>query len=121
MSDIVERAQAKRVQRKRTRGWRKPAGAVIVSRPSRWGNPFVVGGRTHVLRLGVWHPVSIPDAETAVDLYRQWITGDLRTDVAPPRAREIAQLRGRALICYCPPGQPCHADVLIELANRGGS
>lgn len=32
-----------RIQRKRTKGWRMPEGAVYVGRPSRWGNPWSVG------------------------------------------------------------------------------
>ena len=85
-----------RIQLRRTKGWRKPPGAVVVARPSRWGNPFRVG----------------PDRTSAeaVALYRQWIEG---------RADEVrADLAGRDLCCWCPPEQPCHADVLLELANR---
>jgi hypothetical protein len=33
-------------------------------------------------------------------------------------ARDIRQLRGKNLACWCKPGQPCHADILLELANR---
>jgi hypothetical protein len=34
------------------------------------------------------------------------------------RERMIAELRGRNLACFCKHGKPCHADVLLELANR---
>ena len=85
-----------RIQLRRTKGWRKPEGAVVVSRPSRWGNPFPIG----------------PDrsAAEAVARYREWIA---------PRADEVrAELRGRDLCCWCPLDRACHADVLLELANR---
>lgn len=42
MRAITVRQQPRRIQRKRTRGWRMPEGAVYVGRPSRWGNPFSV-------------------------------------------------------------------------------
>lgn len=86
-----------------------PEGAVYVGRPSRWGNP--------------WHPGLNQDdmggtdfaltREEAVGMYRQmWTTFPrrvLETDLAP--------LRGHDLVCWCPLDQPCHADVLLELAN----
>ncbi len=92
-----------RIQLRRGRGWRKPAGAVVVARPSRWGNPFVVGGE------------EVLDAAAAVARYRAALeAGKLRFTVDDAR-RELA---GRDLACWCPPDRPCHADVLIDVANR---
>jgi hypothetical protein len=31
---------------------------------------------------------------------------------------QMADLRGKNLACWCPLDQPCHADVLLEIANR---
>jgi hypothetical protein len=87
------------VQLRRTKGWRKPEAAVVVARPSRWGNPWVVG------RDG--------DAAACVDRYRRaLLAGELGFDVEDVR-RELA---GRDLACWCPPGRPCHADVLLAVA-----
>ena len=85
----------KRIQRKRTKGWKMPPGAVYVGRPTIWGNPWSVEkyGR-----------------DEAVRMYRDEIMHDL------PGA--LTQLRGRDLACWCRLDQVCHADVLIELANR---
>lgn len=99
----------KRIQRKRTKGWRMPPGAVYVGRPTRWGNP--------------WHAVMYRDfsAENAVGLFRRWIKGDLslRSAGEPPPAKTIREeLGGKDLCCWCPPDQPCHADVLLEIANQ---
>ena len=92
------------MQLRRTKGWRKPAGAVVVARPSRWGNPFVAG------RDG--------DGATCVARYRDaLLSGELDFDVADVR-RELA---GRDLACWCRPGAPCHADVLLAVANGSGS
>lgn len=98
-----------RIQLRRTRGWRMPANAVKVDRTSRWGNPYRVG------MLGV------PDAETAVALFRRLIerpdlAGDhIRFSFIPERMR--ADLGGRNLACWCRLGEPCHADVLLSIAN----
>jgi hypothetical protein len=40
--------------------------------------------------------------------------GELPFDAADVRR----ELGGRDLACWCPPGEPCHADVLLEVANR---
>ena len=131
-----------RIQRKRTKGWRMPEGAVVVSRPTKWGNPFQVGNNRPTLFVhdGLhvhWETPRNDDAfqlahERAVDLYRSWlesgtITGltDLPGAALPGRLARIRgqiigdlkTLRGRDLCCWCPPTVPCHATVLLELAN----
>ncbi len=89
----------KRIQRRRTKGWRMPEGAVYVGRPTRWGNMFGTTARD-VITVGTAHQAV--DGFRAVVLAEQW---DLRA------------LRGRPLACWCALDQPCHADVLLELAN----
>lgn len=105
--------EPKRIQRKRTKGWRLPEGAVYVGRPTKWGNPY---GRPH--------PVTgeVPDPTKAVRCYRGWLFWEqpqprlVMRD--PPRITEIIRdLRGKTLACWCPLNQHCHADVLLELAN----
>jgi hypothetical protein len=88
-----------RVQLRRSKGWRKPPGVVVVSRPSRWGNPYA---------LGAPHPTTGAPItrDDAVALYRQHIAGV-----------DLSALRGRDLGCWCPCDEACHADVLLELAN----
>jgi len=86
-----------RVQRRRSRGWRMPAGVVYVGRPGRWGNPY---------------PLTEHTPAAAVALYRTWL---LEHPVLLAAAR--TELGGRSLACWCPPGMPCHADVLLDLAN----
>ena len=117
-----------RIQRRRTRGWRMPEGAVVVSRPSKWGNPI----RWDDYRKypepyypGTGEPLDaddmrrIPDAErrrwAVVDFKAALMAGDLPDY---PSLDEIrAELRGKDLVCWCPIDQPCHADALLELAN----
>jgi hypothetical protein len=109
-----------RIQRRRTKGWRMPEGAVYVGRPTEWGNPWVVGEplglewTDHAVGDGsrFFREVTIT-AELAVALYRIAYS---------PDADEIrATFEGRDLACFCPLNQPCHADVLLDIANGASS
>jgi hypothetical protein len=92
---------AKRIQRKRTKGWKMPPNTVYVGRPTIWGNPFSVEkyGR-----------------ELALANFRRRIDG-LKAIRALDTAMNVSFLRGKDLACWCPLDQPCHADVLLEIAN----
>lgn len=97
-----------RIQRKRTKGWRMPPGAVNVTRGTDWGNPFRIGD---ALDLGPsLGPLTITRS-LAVEMYAAWAFE--RGWVAQIRA----ELAGRDLVCWCPSWVPCHADFLLELAN----
>ena len=107
-------SEPKRVQRKRTKGWRMPHGAVYVGRPSRWGNPYERADYEPYYFSEV-----IPDH--MVSDFRGWIEGRWPGPAAypAPTVDDIkSSLRGRVLACWCPLDQPCHADVLIELLSR---
>lgn len=151
-----------RIQLSREKGWRKPEGAIVVSRPSKWGNPFrfrvesrglVRYGPHHLDRFGrAWDfegRCSAPGArhdmwfaaDNIVETHVRWAT---RAEVVelfrltltdptpgmvmayPSRGGRFtkatpddihAELTGKDLACWCPLDQPCHADVLLELAN----
>ena len=84
-----------RIQRKRIKGWRMPENTIYVGRPSRYGNPWVVGKQ------------GIETAQEAVDLYRYHL-----------KDRNLfPELRGKNLACWCALDKPCHADVLLEIVN----
>jgi hypothetical protein len=87
-----------RFQRSRRKGAQLPAGVVVVTRPTKWGNP-------HPLDLG---------REEAVRRYREDLLAG-RLAVTAENAK--SELRGRDLACYCPLNEPCHADVLLAVAN----
>lgn len=87
-----------RIHRQRTRGWKMPPNSVYVGRPTIFGNPFAIDAT-----------VSRVDA---VREYRDYLNAH------PRLAIKIAdELRGRDLACWCALDAPCHADVLLELAN----
>lgn len=106
-----------RIRLHRKKGWRLPAGAVKVDRSTALGNPFIAGKPNH---LG-WGDVR--DAEHAVWLYRTWLTQPQRSvlfesDRHAETLKRLPALAGKDLACWCTAGAPCHADVLLELANR---
>jgi hypothetical protein len=88
-----------------------------ITRPGKWGNPFTIEDTAQ--RYGL-------DADAAqakaVALCEQWLKGTLSKRLSPgeppPRAEIRDELVGHNLACWCRPGTPCHADVLIELANN---
>lgn len=109
-----------RIQLSRAKGWRMPPNTVKVSRPSIWGNPFTVVDCREAGYRGT-------DAELSahcVNAFRGWLAGSDRDWMGPQSeaAREailarLPELRGKNLACWCPYGCPCHADVLLEIAN----
>jgi hypothetical protein len=70
---------------------------IYIGRPSKWGNPFVIG------RDGT--------REEVIEKFHQYILGSPELYAA---AR--SELRGKNLVCYCAP-LPCHGDILLEIAN----
>lgn len=102
----------RRIQRQRTKGWRMPAGAIYVGRGSRFGNPWIIGDPHPT----VHHPMT---AQDVTSLYADAVRMPLycrgwSLDFDP---RDVARLRGKTLACWCALDQPCHADVLLEIAN----
>lgn len=88
-----------------------PEGAVYVGRPGVFGNPYRVGGEIPGTGGDTY------DAESATAMFRLsartfWGGEGWREEVR-------AELAGRDLACWCPLDQPCHADVLLEIANGG--
>jgi len=86
----------KRIQRKRTRGWKMPPDTVYVGRPTKWGNAY---------------PVKEYGESLALKLFRHELLFHRRPD------EFLKELRGKDLACWCALDQPCHADVLLEIAN----
>lgn len=102
-----------RIQRKRTKGFRLPENTVSVTRPGMWGNPFKAG------RVGPLGREPLDNAG-AVGFFRVMFDDEdlrLAAGYSPPSIIS-AFLRGKNLACFCALNQPCHADVLLELANK---
>ena len=109
---MVGMAVPTRVRLRRTKGWRKPAGVVVVARPTRWGNPFALDRYRDDADP---QPPEVLRARAVADFRRELLAGRLP---GYPGVEEIrSELAGRPLACWCPEDQPCHADVLLEVAN----
>lgn len=159
----------KRIQLRRTKGWRKPEGAIVVARPTKWGNPF--GYRTHtglarvpavhtpgaeweyegrISANGARHDYHHPDGRITechvrymtraeiVQVYRAalltspkggwlsyWVGKHPHQELRYVTAESVQrELRGKDLACWCPlvndegTPVPCHADVLLDIANQ---
>lgn len=110
-----------RIQLSRRNGWRMPENTVKVDRSTKWGNPFVRNGdgmamskevsvatfRRLLLDEGAWWPIPLP-----------WPAGRIPSTPPTTIADVVAELRGKNLACWCKPGEACHADVLLEFANK---
>lgn len=113
-----------------------PPGSIYVGRPSLWGNPWS-------LRDAADRDVPVPDrAAWCVEMYRRelehggllsdygYLVSEARWDAVEAEylasgAKNMGEyaavaLRGRDLVCWCPPDSPCHADVLLALAMEVG-
>jgi hypothetical protein len=89
----------KRIQRKRSKGWKMPPNTVYVGRPTRWGNPYKIGVDG--------------SREEVIAKYREWLKKKLEEKPA-----FLDPLKGKDLACWCPPNKPCHADVIIEFLKN---
>ena len=98
-----------------------PENTMSVARPTKWGNPWTIAGA-----IDAGYPPQGAQA-MCVNLYREWMRGDrdnvtrlLNGDRDKRRnalASALPELQGKNLACWCPLDQPCHADVLLELAE----
>lgn len=167
--------EPKRIQLSRAKGYRKPEGAIVVARPTKWGNPFGYRTRTGLARVpavfdpnaeweyegrisadGMRHDYHHPGGEITVchvrymtraeivQTYRQALLGEETPAMSglgakgkwlgrwvgkhPNQRREYItaevvrrELAGKDLACWCPLTEPCHADVLLGVANSEGT
>ena len=109
-----------RIQRRRTRGWKMPPNTISVTRPGKWGNRWKVGDTVQRFsKEKICETFTIETAAQAVDCFRKDIEDHLANPKAAATMRAaLDELRGKNLACFCTLDQPCHADVLLELANR---
>lgn len=88
----------KRIQRKRTKGWKKPDNTINVCRPSKYGNPFKISDDLN--------------REQCIILYEEWLLKTFSVEELK------SELKGKNLMCFCNENLSCHADVLLRIANE---
>ncbi len=112
-----------RIQRKRTKGWRMPPGAISVGRPGPFGNPFTIAGCRDAGYKGDDSALAIRCVEAFnawafTPLWRNNWDGPVSEAVRTKMLDRLPELRGKDLACWCRLDQPCHADILLKLANK---
>ena len=70
---------------------------VYIGRPSKWGNPFVIG--------------KDGNRQEVIKKYKQYVLN------SPELMKSLPELKDKVLGCWCKP-QACHGDVLIELLEK---
>ena len=111
----------RRIQRRRTCGWRLPENAVIVDRTSRFGNPF------RVIRAGGIWTMALPDgracgaytspvdaARATTEEFRSWLHAPEQAELLGAGRRELP---GKDLACWCREDAPCHGDIWLAAVN----
>lgn len=114
----IEQRALRRVQLSRARGWRMPPNTVKVDRTTKWGNPFIVGAQGNAaqcvyhygLLLCGYHCLS-----TGIECGRRQNVAYAAIKAQMPGWKA---LRGKNLACWCRIGEPCHADLILMVANR---
>lgn len=121
--DIEAMTKPIRVQRRRTKGYRMPPNTVSVCRPGKFGNPFKVDE----CRAAGFQGTDAEIKQRCVEAFRAWLCnkdgwvnwqGDEAEKAKAAILNGLSELRGKNLACFCALSDPCHADVLLELANK---
>lgn len=126
-----------RVQLLRSAGWRKPDDAVVIARPTKWGNPFtkqaaIEAGYNFTIDPDTGRERMLDRAEMSAllaSIFESWlfkgpesdwwfVGGEERWDTMH---RDIWELQDKRLACWCPVNYRCHGDALHALAHRPAS
>lgn len=93
----------RRIVLKNSRGWKLPENTISVTGTSKWKNWFPCGG----------------NKQSAYNCYTDWLENKMSYCPIPPTKQHIKnELRGKNLACWCSLDEPCHADILLKIANE---
>jgi hypothetical protein len=116
-----------RIQLSRKKGFHLPPDTVNVARPGRWGNPYRVSSWMTLdlsLRLfeetlrGLWSPSNVEHlTDEQVDKVYAAHSAWRKRQFHHPLESARVELRGKNVACWCKLDAPCHADVLLRIAN----
>jgi hypothetical protein len=119
---MAYQAHPLRLQRKRTKGYRLPEGAISATRPSFLGNPFTLEGCRQAGFQGTDDELRL----RCVEAFKVWLGPHWRENwdgEESERRRQaildaLPSLKGKQLACWCPLTRACHCDVILNLANK---
>ncbi len=94
-----------------------PENTICVTRGTKWGNPWKIGAKLLCLSGKEASQEIIIDRKRAVRMFRNMLGGKSPAAIVC-RANIKVKLKGKNLACWCKVGDPCHADVLLEIANK---
>ena len=104
-----------RLQRKRQKGYKLPPDTICVTRGTKYGNPFVIGEVLSIDQIGFLntcdfkkYAFEVITREASLYLFAVYILPKL--DMNP--------IKGKNLACFCSIESACHADILLEYANK---
>ena len=101
-----------RIQRKRVKNWRMPTDTIYIGHPGPFGNPYYIDDRCQHLSWFKADLVKERNARNGPTSEHRWAIHFWKM------ARLLPTLRGKNLACWCPLDQPCHGDILLEIANQ---
>lgn len=87
-----------------------PPNTVKVDRSTKWGNPFPVDGEGPLGRVA-------SDKEGATGFFKQMLADPEFREIAD-YPKDLSELKGKNLACWCKPNEFCHADVLLKEVNQ---
>jgi len=96
----------KRIQRKRTKGWRMPENTVSVTRPGKWGNPYKEGVYSRFLGR------KCEDVFDCITSFKYYVNSSVKLKKIIKE-----ELKGKDVACWCKEGADCHGDILLKIAN----
>jgi hypothetical protein len=106
------------IQRMRTKGWRMPAGAVSVTRPGRFSNPFrarIYGSASECVEA---FDLCISEFPVPTERVCLWMDGgDFAHLIGLASGEFLNEIRGKDLACFCWLSRPCHRKPLLRRAN----
>lgn len=108
-----------RIQRKRAAGWKMPRNTVYVGRPSPFGNPFkacIHYDHQHAVDLFQMCVRRFPVQGHDINRWRD-AGGSTAALIGIASGVLLENLRGKNLACWCSLDQPCHAEILLKMAN----
>jgi len=121
----------RRIQRRRTKGWRMPENTKYVGRPTKWGNPIkLMGDIIYIQRRKTWVYYNVGDIDDVIYLYKKLWDGtkfqnqDLQYWADKFSKLDLKEIEGKNLACFCSIVNkkggytPCHADILLSLSNN---
>jgi hypothetical protein len=120
----------KRIQRKRTKGYKMPVNAIYVGRPTKWGNPIKlikdsIFIDTFSKGASRWRYLQKGTIEDVIKLYDLLLNGEYLGDNIHMkywnirlRELQVYELKEKDLACFCSLDNFCHADVLLEKINK---